>query len=235
MRGVRVSLAAGGFLAAALLCLPAGAASRPTAKTSPRPGPPILYRYVFDGRKSRVSFTFRGVVIPHDGYFGVLKGEIFLGARDLIRNAAGNMEIRAASVRAEKSDQQWMLHHQVLEAPQFPAIELRVSGVEVVDGPVVRRFRYRRSEKTWRLRAAGMLKIHGAEKKVPISFHVSDTGTNLYIRGRGVLRLSDFGMSRPRVLLVVPGSDTVEVRVRIVAAPAPRREDPDAPRPSQRR
>jgi polyisoprenoid-binding protein YceI len=195
------------------------AASSPAA-AAPAANAPVRYRYIIDKRKSRVSFTFRGVLVPYDAHFGVLEGEIFLSSGDPFRAASGEIRIRATSVQAQKPEQQRMLYQEVLEARRFPEIRLRVSSVRT-QGEATHRRRSR--EKSWELRAKGVLEMHGAEKELPLSFKLSDTGTKLYLRGRGVLRLSDFGMSRPKVLLLVPGGDDVEVRVRLVAAPAPKK------------
>ncbi len=215
MRAVWKSLVAGGFAFACLIPCPRAEAAKPSSRAKA----PIRYRYIVDSRKSRVSFTFRGVLVPYDAHFGVLEGEVFLSPGNSFRGASGNILIKAASVKAKKPEQQRMLYSDVLEARRYPSIELRVSSVRPVGDPVGRR---RRREKNWRLRARGVLKMHGAERKIPLSFQLADTGAELYIRGKGSLDLSDFGMSRPKVLLLVPGSDRVEVRVRLVASPAPR-------------
>ncbi len=220
MKTIRVPGAA--WLIVFFLMAAAAPAAGSPARSSAAVRPPaaVRYRYIIDKRKSRVSFTFQGVIVPYDAHFGVLEGEVFLGSGDSFRAASGEVRIRAASVQAQKPEQQRMLYHDVLDARRYPVIRLRVSNVRA-QGEATRRRRSR--EKSWELRALGTLKMHGVEKELPLFFKLSDTGTDLYLRGRGVLRLSDFGMSRPKILLLVPGGDDVEVRVRLVAAPAPKK------------
>jgi polyisoprenoid-binding protein YceI len=217
MRAIGKSLIAG-VAALAYFLIPFSGAF--AAKTASGVKAPVLYRYLIDGRKSRVSFTFRGVLVSYDGHFGVLEGELFLGSRNSFRGASGKFLIKAASVKSKRPEHRRMLYGEVLEAEEYPDIDFRVTSVEPGGEPVNRD--PGRRDKDWWLRGRGVLKMHGARRTLPLSFRLTDTGANLYIRGKGSISLSDFGMSRPKVLLLVPGGDKVEVTVRLVASPAPR-------------
>jgi len=186
------------------------------AGAAPAGAPAIFYRYTIDSQRSRVSFTFRGIILPFDAHFSVLEGEISLGSRDPFQGASAWLRIEAGSIKSADPLQEQMLRDQVLDARRHPRIELRVEGARPVRPPS-RQGR----EKDWEVRAQGILRLHGVERMLPLAFKLADTGTDLFVRGEGALRLSDFEMSRPTVLLVVPGSDVVEVNVRLVAHPAP--------------
>ena len=219
--GWKILLAGGAALVFGLLTFPPAGAAAPSRGSASKIISSILYRYVISKSRSRVSFTFRGpLAVPYDAHFTVLEGELFLGRGGSFEGAKGRIAIKSASMRSKKAEHQRMLLRDVLEAGAFPGIELRVSSVKPAGEPASRK--RRRREKDWRLSARGVLKLHGVEKTIPLSFRMADTGTDLYIRGTGRLGLSDFGMSRPMVLLLVPGSDEVEVRVRLVASPEAR-------------
>lgn len=181
----------------------------------------ILYRYHIDGRRSRVSFTFRGLALPFDAYFVLLGGEIFLSAGRPFEGASARLRVEAGSVRTDDPAKLRMLKNEVLEVDRHPAIELLVDSARQAEPP-----RRRGRERVYRVRGEGRLRLHGMEREVPLGFRMTDTGTELYVRGEGNLPLSDYGMRRPRLLLLVPGQDEVKVQVRLVAHPAPRKEVP---------
>ena len=196
-------------------------AAAPSRESSPPSKSPIVYRYVVSQKRSRISLTFRGpLAVPYDAHFTVLKGELFLGSGGSFKGANGHIAIKSASLKSKKAEQQKMLLRNVLEASAYPDIELRVSSIKATGVPASREQRKR--EKDWRLTARGVLKLHGVEREIPLSFSMADTGTDLYIRGTGRLELSDFDMSRPTLLLLMPGSGDVVIRVRLVASPGVR-------------
>lgn len=184
---------------------------------SPLLSPPILYRYQIDNVRSRISFTFRGLLIPYDGHFGVLGGEIFLGPRGGFRGAKADIQIESASVQTKNRAHLLNLRNQVLDVDRFPQIRLLVDRGKSDGDPI----EYRK-EREWRVKARGRLRMHGVEQEMPLRFRLTDTGAEIFVRGEGPVSLSRFNMSPPSVLLLVPGSDKVVVRVRIVAKPAPR-------------
>lgn len=186
------------------------------SQSSSRSGP-ILYRYVIDNVRSRISFTFRGLLLPFDGHFGVLEGEIFLGPGGRFRRAHANVRIASGSVHTKDRVQLASLRNQVLEVNRYPQIELMVNDAKAEGDPILHR-----REREWYVRARGTLKMHGVEQSMPLQFRLTDTGAEIYVVGEGPLRLSQFNMSPPSVLLLVPGSDNVQVHVRLVAGPAPR-------------
>ena len=200
------------FLAIAASLLPQSAVSAPGSSQND-----IRYRYVIDSRRSRVSFTFRGLVLPFDGHLSALQGEITLGAGKTLRNVTGTLRVEAASVFTKDPIQLKMVRNQVLEAGRYPAIVMEITSADPV-AP----FRVRGREKGYELRARGTVRMHGVKKSGIFPVRLSDTGTSLFVNAKGVFRLSDFGMSRPRVLLLVPGQDQVEVRIRLIAHPAPK-------------
>lgn len=218
--GWKFLLAGGAALVLGLLVLPPARAAAPSRESASKSKSSILYRYVISPQRSRVSLTFRGpLAVPYDAHFTALEGELFLGRGGSFEGAKGHITIKSASMKSEKAEHERMLLRDVLEAGAYPDIALRVSSIKPAGGPASRQ---RRREKDWRLSARGMLKLHGVERAIPLAFSMADTGTDLYIRGSGRLGLSDFGMSRPRMLLLVPGSDEIEVRVRLVASPEAR-------------
>lgn len=178
---------------------------------------PILYRYKIDNLRSRISFTFRGLMIPFDAHFAVLEGEIYLGPGGRFRGAKADIVVQSDSVKTKDRSQLASLRNQVLEVRRFPRIRLRVDAAKSEGDPV----EYRR-EREWRVNARGKLLLHGVEREVPLRFRLTDTGAEIYVRGEGSLNLSRFDMVPPSVLLLVPSSNRVTVRVRIVAKPAPR-------------
>ncbi len=180
------------------------------------PGP-ILYRYKIDNLRSRISFTFRGLIIPFDGHFSVLEGEIFLGPGGRFRGAKADLVVQSDSVKTKDRAQLANLRNQVLEVRRFPRIRLLVDAAKSEGDPV----EYRR-EREWRVKALGKLLLHGVEQEIPLRFRLTDTGADIFVRGEGSLNVSRFDMSPPSVLLLVPGSNQVTVQVRIVANPAPR-------------
>ncbi len=217
MRAVRVL-----FVALALMFFPVSTeAAAPGGRISgppvTRPSGPILYRYKIDSLRSRISFTFRGILIPYDGHFGVLEGDVFLGPGGRFRGARANLVVQTASVKTKESKHLANLRNQVLEVGRYPRIRLRVDAAKSDGDPV----EYRR-EREWKVKARGRLLMHGVEREVPLRFRLTDSGAEIFVRGEGPLRLSRFNMSPPSVLLLVPGSDRVTVRVRIVAKPLPR-------------
>ena len=215
--GWKILLAGGAALILSLFVLPPVRAADPSRESASKSKSPILYRYVISPQRSRVSMTFRGpLAVPYDAHFTALEGKLFLGRGGSFEGAKGHIAIKSASMKSEKAEHERMLLRDVLEAGAYPDIDLRVSSIKSAGEPGSRP---RRREKDWRLSARGVLKLHGVEKTIPLAFNMADTGTDLYIRGSGRLDLSDFGMSRPRMLLLVPGSDEVEVRVRLVASP----------------
>ena len=178
---------------------------------------PVVYRYEVIPERSRVSFSFRGIILPSDAYFGIVRGEILLPAGDGLEGASGRIEVETASVRAGDPVQERMLRGQVLEVERHPRAELRVTGARAA-GPPGRRGR----ERDWEAEGQGALSLHGVERRVSLRFQIADTGAELYLRGEGEVRLSEFDIARPATLLLMPGSDAVRVRVRLVAQPAPR-------------
>ncbi len=200
------------FLAIAAFLLPQSAVSAPGSSQND-----IRYRYVIDSRRSRVSFTFRGLVLPFDGHLSALQGEITLGMGKTLRSVTGTLRIEAASVFTKDPIQLKMVRNQVLEAGRYPAIEMEITSADPVAPS-----RVRGREKEYELRARGAVRMHGVEKSGTFPVRLSDTGTSLFVNAKGVFRLSDFGMSRPRILLLVPGQDQVEVRIRLIAHPAPK-------------
>ncbi len=186
-------------------------------KSPPRQSGLILYRYKIDTFRSRISFTFRGLMLPYDGHFGVLEGEIFLGPGGKFRGAKADIVVHSASVKTKDPGILANLRGQVLEVRRFPRIRLKVDSAKS-DGEPVRQ----RREREWKVKARGKLLLHGVEREVPLRFRLTDTGAEIYVRGEGPLSLSRYNMSPPSVLLFVPGSDRVTVRVRLVAKPAPR-------------
>jgi polyisoprenoid-binding protein YceI len=200
------------FLAIAAFFLPQPAVPAPVS-----PQNYICYRYVIDSRRSRISFTFRGLVLPFDGHLSALQGEITLRMGKTLRKMTGTLRIEAASVFTEDPIHLKMMRNQVLEAGRYPAIEMEITSVDPVAPS-----RVRGREKEYEFRARGAVRMHGVKKSGTFPVRLSDTGTSLFVNARGMFRLSDFGMSRPRVLLLVPGHDQVEVRIRLIAHPAPK-------------
>lgn len=178
---------------------------------------PILYRYKIDNLRSRISFTFRGLMIPFDAHFGLMEGEIYLGPGGKFRGAKADLVVQSDSVKTRDRSQLASLRSQVLEVRRFPRIRLRVDAANSEGDPV----EYRR-EREWRVKARGKLLLHGVEREIPLRFRLTDTGAEIYVRGEGALNLFRFDMPPPSVLLLVPSSNWVTVRVRIVAKPAPR-------------
>lgn len=204
------------FLSWPWLAAPAeGASSSPPLGAAPR----VAYRYEVISERSRVSFSFRGgLLLSYDAHFGLVRGEILLSSgADPFEGASGWIKVETGSLKAGDPLQEGMLRGQVLEAGRYPEAELKVVAAKPL-GPPERRGR----EKDWEVEGRGTLRLHGAERRVVLRFEVDDTGADLYVRGEGELSLSDFGMSRPTTLLLVPGSDVVRVSVRLVARPAPR-------------
>lgn len=187
-------------------------------KSPARRSGPIRYRYKIDSSRSRISFTFRGLMIPFDGHFGVLEGEIFLGPGGKLPGARATITVQSASVKTKDRAQQASLRHQVLEIGRFPRIELQVDSAKSTG-----KLEVHKREREWRVEARGRLILHGVEREIPLRFRLTDTGAEIYVRGEGALSLSRFGMVPPSFLLLVPTSNQVMVRVRLVAAPAPRR------------
>jgi polyisoprenoid-binding protein YceI len=204
---------------ALLLTWPWLAAAAPGYPVPPvkAPSTPVIYRYEVIPGRSRVSFFFRGLILPHDAFFNLVRGQILLmGGDDPFEGASGRIEVETASVRAGDLVHEGILRKQVLEVERYPIAELRVSEARSL-GPPERRGR----EQDWEVQARGTLSLHGVQRQVSVRFALDDTGAELYVRGEGELLLSDFGMSRPATLLLIPGSDVVRVNVRLVARPEP--------------
>lgn len=182
---------------------------------------PVLYRYLVDTSRSRVSFTFRGLAIPFDGHFGVVEGEILLDGKNIARSSSIRMRVQAASVQADVKRQEGMFRDVVLEADEHPLIEFKTTSLRLT-APMQREGR----ERQYRLKVRGRLRLHGVEREIEVAVRLSDTGTELYIRGRSEIRLSDFGMARPRVLVLIPSADVIVVNVRLVSVPAPLKTRP---------
>ncbi len=178
---------------------------------------PVLYRYKIDNLRSRISFTFRGLMIPFDAHFAVMEGEIYLGPGGKFRGAKAEIVVQSDSVKTKDRSQLASLRNQVLEVRRFPRIRLRVDAGNSEGDPVEHR-----REREWRVKARGKLLMHGVEREIPLRFRLTDTGAEIYVRGEGALDLFRFDMSPPSVLLLVPSSNRVTVRVRIVAEPVPR-------------
>ncbi|MDA0999233.1 MAG: YceI family protein [bacterium] len=182
---------------------------------------PVRYRYLIDPSRSRVSFTFRGLAIPFDGHFGVVEGELFLDGGDIARGSSFWMKIPAASVRAGAKQQERMFLDIVLEADAHPFIEYKSTSLRLA-APVTKEGR----ENQYRLVVRGKLRLHGVEREIEVPVRLADTGTDLYIQGKVTIHLSDYDMARPRVLVLIPSADVIEVTVRLVLAPAPQKAQP---------
>ncbi len=99
-------------------------------------------------------------------------------------------------------------HRTVFEASRYPTIDYRVSAVEaqpssLADGGAVD------------VVVTGRLRMHGVARDVVARGEVTRSGDRLDAILKMQVRLSDFGMTRPRFFTVVV-ADVVQVRVHLV-------------------
>ena len=93
--------------------------------------------------------------------------------------------------------------YEALRAKEYPAIRFRIQTIEAGEGLSIA--------------AAGTLSLAGAERKVELKAQGTRTGNGLRIRGREELRMSDFGIKPPAMLMgAVKTRDKVIVHYDIV-------------------
>lgn len=165
--------------------------------------------------RTRVALAAESAITFHaSDAFGGFDGRVpvagFSAAVDPQRptSAQATIVVRTSAITTGNVLRDMNAARAVFEASRFPTIRYTLTAVTSRPASL-------REARSAAVSVRGRLRMHGVERDVVARGEVSRTEGGLDVRLTLPLRLSDFGMTRPRLFAVVV-DDTVDVRVHLV-------------------
>ncbi len=202
-RGLRAS-----FVTLAVWVFLSFAAARAEALSGP------LLRFEVDPQRSLVRVGAKILFFSLWARAGKLRGDIYASSQILHPRAGGTLEIEAGSVDTGYGWGNRILWEEMLEVNRYPVIRVSAREVAPMGGD--------KEGDEFLLRAS--LTLHGVSRDVafPVIARLEDEG--IIVQGATAIRMSDFGIRLPRILLFFRVRDEVDVELKL----AGRRVEPGA-------
>lgn len=170
---------------------------------------PAAERYAVDPARSSVGFEGHSTLHDFEGRSSDLSGELRIDVEHPERLAGGIVTLRATSLDTDNGGRDSNMRDH-LEVESFPTIEYHLD-----------RARGTLADGAGHLALSGRFTIHGVTRRHDLEVDVEPLdGGALSVRGRTPLRMTDFGIKPPRVM-VVTVEDEVEAWIDITIVPVP--------------
>lgn len=159
-----------------------------------------------DGNSARyrVREQLAGFDLPNDavGETHDVAGSIALDKSGSVIPAASHIIVRIDSLRSDKDRRDGYIKRRVLEVDRYPGVELEITGLSGVKLPIPRS-----GSRSFTLN--GNLTVHSVTK--PTTWTVAATFADSIVTGRASTKFTfaDFGLTQPRVPVVLSVADTI--------------------------
>lgn len=143
---------------------------------------------------SRAVFRARDPVETIDGHIPIASARLALDPARL-GSARGSLTVRTAAISTGNVLRDQNARRALLDSARYPTASFTLTRVEADPSQL-------RDGASSRLRVTGELRLHGVTRKVVATGTVARHGARLTARLDFALRLTDFGMVRPRLLFI---------------------------------
>lgn len=193
-------------LALATLALSSVAAAGVPGVGRPAPGSDPGLRSVTLGSGSAITFHASDAFGGFDGKAPIAAFSLRLNP-DRLASARGSVEVKTGAITTGNFLRDVNAARTVFQSSQYPTIRytlesVRATPASLPDGGAAD------------LTVVGRLRMHGVERSEVAHGTVRRSGTELDVTLSFVVRLSDYGMTRPRLFTVVV-DDAVQVHVHV--------------------
>jgi polyisoprenoid-binding protein YceI len=162
---------------------------------------------------SLVAFDARFTLGDFSGEAHSVQGELTLDAVDLRKPVAGTLRVPVAALRTGVAGRDADLRR-LLEADRHPELSYRVEGVEASFPQI--------ADKTdVLLTIKGVLTVRGQARPVSFLGRVRARDGRLWVRGESQVKMSDFGVTPPRRLLLFRVRDEILLRFDLLLTAPP--------------
>lgn len=165
-----------------------------------------LLRFEVDSEESLVKIRAKVLFFSIWARARKFRGNIYASSQILHPRAGGVLEIEAGSIDTGYGWGNRILWEEMLEVKRYPTI--RVSAREVAP------MKGNREEGEFLLRAR--LTLHGVSRDVAFPVNARLKGDTILVEGTTAIRMSEFGIRLPRILLFFRVKDKVDIELKLV-------------------
>jgi polyisoprenoid-binding protein YceI len=172
------------------------------------PAGPIRFSLAAQGNEARfiVREQLAGAELPNDavGVTSAITGGITLDARGLVDSTGSKISVDLTSLTSDRSRRDSFIKRRTIVTDSFPTAELVITGIKGLPPRLP-------ASGTMTLVLTGNLTIHGVTR--PSSWDVIARAEGESITGQAVtrIRFGDFGMTQPRVAIVLSVVDDIRL------------------------
>jgi polyisoprenoid-binding protein YceI len=162
-------------------------------------------------KKSKVTFKISTTFNEIEGSAPSVSGEITTpgGTADLATGTTASIKITTKDMTTNHNGRDKDMHNDVLESAKYPEIKLDIKSVS-------------KGSSTFDYKVSADISMHGATKPISISCSVVPTTigekTFLSIKGKSKVKITEYGMTPPSILVNKVSPDVV-IEFTIIAIP----------------
>lgn len=192
-----------------------GGEARPTETVAAAPTGAIVFRVLAPQSKAtfRVREQLAGVELPSDavGATEAVTGQLVLLPDGQIVSQASKIGVDLRELRTDDPRRDSFIKQNTLQTNQFPLAEFVPARAVGLPNPLPAA-----GEHAFRL--TGTMAVHGAQKETTWDVRATRTGSQLAARATTTVKFGDFGMTPPRVPMVLTIVDEIRLELDLVAA-----------------
>jgi polyisoprenoid-binding protein YceI len=183
----------------------------------PTTAPPGALTFQIRPNESTATFRVReqlaNVSLPNDavGTTGAVTGQISLRPEGTVVSEASKISVDLRELATDRSMRDNFIKQNTLQTSQFPFAEFVPTRVEGLPSPLPAS-----GEHDFRL--VGLMTVHGVQKEVTWDVTAARDGAQLEGQAATTVTFGDFGMTQPRVPLVLSIVDEIRLELDLVAS-----------------
>ena len=162
----------------------------------------------------RIREQLAGFDLPNDavGATSDVTGGIAFDGKGQLVPASSKFVVNVATLKSDKDRRDGYVRGRVLETSQFPTVELAPTALRGLTLPVPTS-----GSKTFQL--VGNLTVHGVTKPTTWQVDAKFDGTRVSGTAATAFAFSDFGLTQPRVPVVLSVADTIKLEYTFSLVP----------------
>ncbi|HUQ83472.1 MAG TPA: YceI family protein [Gemmatimonadaceae bacterium] len=162
----------------------------------------------------RVREQLVGVDLPNDaiGATKEVTGGISFDAKGNIVPASSKFRVNVGTLKSDKDRRDGYIRGRVLETTKFPTVELAPKAIKGLTQPLPTT-----GSKTFQV--VGDLTVHGVTKPTTWQVEATFNGTRVSGTATTMFPFSEFGLTQPRVPIVLSVADTIKLEYTFSLVP----------------